>query len=254
MQHMPDKDFDKLFTDRFMDAEIEPSADLWGNIAGQLEPKKSNKPFPLMWVAAASVAVVASVMLFTQSEEKVYLRGAAVAVTKVAPVTKIQNVPVVATEEVKAETVTAVLPAPSIIKRSLLKKEVASVPTAQVEAIEKNNFVAVQPSAENDHLPIKKAEAMPLNVVTTPNEVNRERPEPTIYHVDAGKIREDVENMGDSDDNKKGIRNVGDLVNYVVDKVDKREKKLIKFGTDDDDNSSIIGLNIGFLKFNKKNK
>jgi restriction endonuclease S subunit len=49
----------------------------------------------------------------------------------------------------------------------------------------------------------------------------------------------------------KGIRNVGDLINFVVDKVDKREKKVIQFATDED-NSSIVALNIGFIKFNKK--
>ena len=54
---------------------------------------------------------------------------------------------------------------------------------------------------------------------------------------------------------RKGIRNVGDVINFVVDKLDKREKKLIQFKTDDDDNSSLIAVNIGILKFNsKKNK
>ena len=53
---------------------------------------------------------------------------------------------------------------------------------------------------------------------------------------------------------RKGIRNVGDLVNFVVDKVDKRDKKLLHFNTDEDDNSSLVGINIGFLKLNKKNK
>ena len=50
---------------------------------------------------------------------------------------------------------------------------------------------------------------------------------------------------------KRGIRNMGDLINFVVDKVDKREDKLIRFDTDDD-NSSLIGINIGMIKFSKK--
>lgn len=53
---------------------------------------------------------------------------------------------------------------------------------------------------------------------------------------------------------KKGIRNVGDLVNFVVEKIDKRDKKLIRFNTDDDDNSSIVGINLGFVRLNPKNK
>ena len=44
---------------------------------------------------------------------------------------------------------------------------------------------------------------------------------------------------------------MGDLINFVVDKVDKREDKLIRFDTDDD-NSSLIGINIGMIRFSKK--
>jgi hypothetical protein len=51
---------------------------------------------------------------------------------------------------------------------------------------------------------------------------------------------------------KPSIRNIGDLVNLVVEKIDKRDKKLIRFATDDDDNSSLVGINIGFIKLNKK--
>ena len=49
----------------------------------------------------------------------------------------------------------------------------------------------------------------------------------------------------------KGIRNMGDLINYVVDKVDKSDEKIIQFKTEDD-NSSLVALNIGIIRFNTK--
>lgn len=51
---------------------------------------------------------------------------------------------------------------------------------------------------------------------------------------------------------KKGIRNIGELVNFLVSKVDKREKRLIKFKTDAGDNSSIAAINIGIIQLNSK--
>lgn len=47
---------------------------------------------------------------------------------------------------------------------------------------------------------------------------------------------------------KAGDRN---LVNCVVDKVDKSEEKIIQFKTEDD-NSSLVALNIGILRCNTK--
>lgn len=248
MQHMPDKDFDKLFKDSFMDAEIEPSADLWGNIAQQLEPQKK-RSFPLFWMAAASVAVVASVMLFTKGGDKVYLQGAAPEVAVVNNA-ETQALPVVDTQE-ETTVAEAILPERTATSMTLLKREITKPVAGKIEDTQKNNLVAVQPSDMNEHLPIKRGDAKPLDVAPV---VNIPVDNKVSYaNVPDAKPIDYFEQQEESDSNKKGIRNVGDLINYVVDKVDKRDKKLIKFDTDDDDNSSIIGLNIGFLKLNKKN-
>lgn len=250
MQHMPDKDFDNLFRDKFMGAEVEPSANLWGNIAGQLAPKRK-RTFPLMWVAAASVAVVALVMLFTQNGEKVYLQGTAPTVAAVNATEKTQNVSVITADETNTLTpevaVTVVTKPTHTLKNSFTPKV---VPVENVDT-QKNRLVAVQPSAQNEHLPIKKGDVKPLDiapVTETPVETQ------TVY-AQANTTNTSFDSINETEagvSNKKGIRNMGDLINYVVEKVDKREKKLIKFDTDDDDNSSIIGLNIGFVKLNKR--
>jgi len=248
MQHMPDKDFDKLFKDSFMDAEIEPSANLWGNIAGQLEPKRK-RSFPILWVAAASVAVVVSVMLFTQGQDKVYLQGAA---QEIATVRSLEGTPTssIAAAEETTTVSAAVLTEAKRTNISPVRAAVAKVEIATIEDVQEKSFVAMQPSEKNEHLVIKRGEVKPLDVTPT---VTTAKENQTMYASADTKPVDYFEQAEESDTNKKGIRNVGDLINYVVDKVDKRDKKLIKFDTDDDDNSSIIGLNIGFLKLNKKN-
>ncbi|RZL26918.1 MAG: hypothetical protein EOO96_22460 [Pedobacter sp.] len=235
---MPDKEFDKLFRDQFADAEIEPSVNLWAGIEQQLAPKAKQRKLPILWMAAASVAVVVSAMFVFQKKEKIMLRGADnFAVTQ--PVT-------IATEQEETVTVNQVVAQEN---KAVVRKAVYNKPA---ETATKNNneiFVAaLQPSNEIERLPIKQQEARPIEIakveaVVVDNPI-------VLASVDLPKNMEDnaISEVGTE---RKGIRNVGDLVNYVVDKVDKRDKKIIKFNTDDDD-SSIIGINIGFLKLNSR--
>jgi hypothetical protein len=254
MQHMPDNDFDNLFRDKFMNAEVEPSANLWASIEGQLVTKRKRK-FPFMWVAAASVVVVASAIMFTQSGEKIYLQSSTTDVAAVQPVVEQPVSTVVATAADLAPTATPTVH--RVASRNLATREVPAEAVAQLVDDQKNIIASVQPSASNEHLPIKRAEVKALDVTNTANVVPVVN---TASDSNNGSMMANLGNLADDDapeqaveTNKKGIRNMGDLINYVVEKVDKREKKLIKFNTDDDDNSSIIGLNIGFVKLNKKN-
>ncbi len=254
MQHMPDNDFDNLFRDKFMNAEVEPSANLWANIEGKLAVKPKRK-FPLMWVAAASVVVVVSALIFTQSGEKIYLQSTT---TEVAAVQPVVAQPVSTVEVASAANDTAPAASPkvhAVANRILAKQEVPAAVLANLVEEPKNNIASVQPSTSNEHLPIKRAEVKALDIVNTANvvpDVNAVSNNDTMM-ANLGNLADDDTANTAVETNKKGIRNMGDLINYVVEKVDKREKKIIKFNTDDDDNSSIIGLNIGFVKLNKKN-
>lgn len=54
---------------------------------------------------------------------------------------------------------------------------------------------------------------------------------------------------------KHGIRTFGDLINVVVAKVDKRQDKVIHFSdSDDDEESNITSINLGFVKVKKDEK
>ena len=77
--------------------------------------------------------------------------------------------------------------------------------------------------------------------------------EKPILASNAASIRADDVAGGEDQTDNKGIRNVGDVVNLIVNKVDKRKDKFIQFRTDDDD-SSISAINIGPFKFGKKKK
>ena len=238
MQHTPDKDFDNLFRDKLIDAEIEPSANLWAKIEDQLAPKRK-RITPIYWMAAASIAIVIGAMLVLQKTEKIQLRDDDATTSIEKPV--VQDV-VTTVDEISSTNLGALKVKVQIA--AAIKNE---APENNIENIQE----ALQPNPTLARLLIKRADPKPIDVspitlVENPIVIAQVEPQESINNV----VIDEIDNTRE----RKGIRNVGDLVNYVVDKVDKRDKKLLRFTTDDDDNSSIIGINIGFLKLNKKNK
>lgn len=246
MQHIQDKDFDNLFRDKFMDAEIEPPANLWAKIEDQLEPKRK-RILPIYWMAAASVAIVFTAMLVFQKPEKIQLHPDEVrpAITNGI----VQSTPSKFEETTEAPTQNKVVAERSFASAKVNAGAAKVVQNTISTATLKNNEEPMQPNETNTHLAIQRVGAKPIDVlpvspVENPIVIAQADPQ--------HQIESDVIGELDNTTERKGIRNVGDLVNYVVDKVDKRDKKLVRFNTDDDDNSSIVGINIGFLKLNKK--
>ena len=246
MQHIPDKDFDQLFKDKFKDAEVQPSEDLWANIAPQINSKRKPR-LPLLWLAAASIAVVISAVLWSNRTAKMPLTTA---VIKSNP-TKQQLTTKEAVNEPQLEDAPEIKVA--VYERTGAKKNNTQVSaTTQVAVIDKIGSVTMQSSVDNNHLVSKKPTLdQPVLKQLSPATVKEE-----VMYAQVEAATEVIEEMPLTDEAspKKAMRNMGDLINYVVEKVDKRDKKLIKFDTDDDDNSTIIGLNIGFVKLNKRDK
>lgn len=238
MQAMQDKDFDQLFKDRFEEAEIQPSSNLWSNIESELTPKKKRK-FPVYWAAAAVVVIATTIGLLSQKTESLKLQGNAAETT--AQIEKVPVVPsrlnTVAEEPVVEPESTPLILAPKVKLENLVRK---------------NSQVAVQPNLEVKRQQVKVIDVVPeqkKEMVTLEKEIMIAKIDPPVVPEQSNQIAETEVRE------RKGIRNVGDVINFVVDKLDKREKKIIQFKTDDDDNSSLIAVNIGILKFNsRKNK
>lgn len=241
MQHMPDKDFDNLFRDKFMDAEIEPSANLWAKIEVQLEPKRK-RIFPVYWMAAASMAIAFTAMLVFQKTEKIQLHTDDTLASAEKSVG--QNL----TPSVE-ETTASPVKEKIAYQDTNISSEVKKLSNLLESPVSKNNEETLQPNTTIARLLIKQAEPKPIDVLPI---APAESPIVMAQVEPQHKVEDHVIDEMDNTTERKGIRNVGDLVNYVVDKVDKRDRKLVRFNTDDDDNSSIVGINIGFLKLNKK--
>lgn len=280
MQHMQDKKFDELFKDRFEEAEIEPSMDLWNNIERELDPKRK-RIFPVFWMVAASamVGVLAVALIF--NGQKRNKDGALIAVNT-KPVTlnsntgKLNSAPVVVpVTRTTAPAVTVENSSPATVhaegryaaalstKAHVRNKELSTKSNLEfheVNRTSKKDLNAMQPAER-----IARLDNQPAVVKMGLTDIPKAKVQETQTEVPVQKdaivvasnatplaTADEVTNENDEAADRKGIRNVGDLINFVVDKVDKREEKFLKFKTDDDDNSSLIGINIGMLKFSKR--
>ncbi|WP_285054631.1 hypothetical protein [Pedobacter ginsengisoli] len=237
---MQDKEFDQLFKDRFEEAEVQPSANLWGNIAEQLEPKRKHAALVYWWSVAAVILMTVGIGLLTPKTEKIRLQSKG---------------EIAAAEVVLKDTVPVSADQILISSVAAADQDTANISTPLViaprydAAEEKNNLFAVQPNTVDSRPDIKKPEvpaaenAEPENKTVAVNEV-------MIASADLSDNDPEALTASSSQEHR-GIRNVGDLVNFVVNKVDKRENKIVQFDTDDD-NSSLVSLNLGIIRFSKR--
>lgn len=279
MQHIQDKEIDQLFKNRFEEAEIEPSADLWATIEPQLENKRK-RTFPLYWMAAAAVGITALTagLLFNRNTPAVKQGVELAVIKKETPVNQKgtenpQQTNLDANSSVNGSVV--ISSAVPVYQSAAVSKDlkqplsalqihtVASLSTvdsvkhteAEITAAlySKKVLLAMQPLNEITHLD-NEALVVKQKMMGLPQSTAKAREVLMMANLNAGDEDDTTVNSeNEQPDEHKGIRNVGDLVNYVVKKVDKRGEKFLQFKTDDD-NSSLIAINIGILKFNKKKR
>lgn len=247
MQPIQDKDFDQLFKNAFEDAEVSPSKDFWSNIEGQIEPKKKLK-LPVYWLVAAMALIIATVGILVYQQQDVkpkqYVNNVA---SEIKKTTIIQNA-------VKDSSSKLISPLKESLPQITVQTKVVSTfakNRKEIQIVEKQKVITAPE--------MQKQETMIANVLEPKKDIKTKIEEAVAMINDATITaaipqRKAGEVIGENEQaESKGIRNVGDVVNLIVNKVDKRKDKFIQFRTDDDD-SSLSVLNIGPFKFGKRNK
>ena len=250
MQPIRDKDFDQLFKDAFADAEVTPSRDLWSNIESEITPKKK-RIIPIYWLSAAAVLLIATIGVLVYQQQNTSSVGKQLASNTIEKAKPVIQEPVVkgssAAIVAPVENITPVLPvqpkAVSAIAKTKVKHEIKP-------AVEQQRIVTA-PEMQKQETVVAKVVEPKKDIKAEIEEAILQPKEEVVTALVATPVKTDE--PVNENEQSKGIRNVGDVVNLIVNKMDKRKDKLIQFRTDDDD-SSLASINIGPFKIGKRNK
>ncbi|WP_448700137.1 hypothetical protein ACFGVR_23470 [Mucilaginibacter sp. AW1-3] len=254
---MSDKELDQLFNAELTDLEVAPSAELWGKIVPEIPGSSKTRSglAPMLSIAATLVILLTAGLLFMPRTQKLALHGnhdpqqtiteAVAAVTEQPQDT--EEVPDITGEQPVTEqpqTAVAVKSAKTDYAINKGKQGTPEIvnPIDSMPALTLIKPVNIgKPDKQDNNNNLIK----PVTPVTNSIAVNvAPKTDPL-----ATKTTETVK--------KKKIHSLGDLLNVVIAKVDKRDNKIIQFGSggddDDDDLLNVTGVNLGPIKVKKQN-
>jgi len=248
-----DKELDELFNSKLNNLEAEPPAKLWQNIHVELDKSSRKKKFVPVLQIAASVVILLSVGLFWIGSNETVTRKPII-----KKIVKLNNRPLQPQNILrgnKAEQKEKLFAGTKIraVKEAWPRKKTAKISATKQQAQSKISLNQTSTLAQNK-LPVAvKPDQVRPAIVPDGGIVLKLQPA-AIEDEPAKQIpvlSAQTNKPAPVIVKRKGIRNMGDLVNLVMAKVDKRQDKLIEF-TDNDGESNITGINLGIITIKKE--
>lgn len=235
IRKISDKEFDDLCRRKLYSFEVEPSDTIWNGISSKINPEKRKRYFPVLWLSAASVAIMVGIGLWlSANKEPIKLRGLSDA-SNIAPKPAVEEMPVMPD---------LVAVKPDLSNTGAVKETVKKVerPAPEIESPKVTEVAKNIKSSEIN-------EALSNTIVVK----LQEPAEPTVEEKTVLTVLDNpVSDVPEADEQiKERVNTVGSLVNFVVSKVDKRKDKIIKF-EESREGTMVSGLNFGVLKFKAK--
>lgn len=256
---MQDNQFDDLFRSKLEEFESEPTAGVWEGIEYHLGNKNGKRTlFPFIGIAASVLALIAIVLFIPQKIKRTAENSPGNKTAKVQqPVNvsaKSKNGEIVNTAAVsKTYTGTREINRKAGELTSVRNVSPQKAPVGEAQAplkIENNAPVlATLPQKQNDIIkPVVPDDATELVAKQIPVETNAFIATPGLVAAEIPVVKDEPVLSKP----KHKIHNMGDLINAVVAKVDKRKDKFIEFSDNDDDQSNVTGVNLGIIKIKKE--
>jgi hypothetical protein len=245
---MSDKELDKIFSSQLADFEIEPSAAVWNNIKLEINgEEKSRKSYlPFLQIAAAIIVVGGAALMLRPQTHKITLRGSSFT----ASVADQPKTLLITPEPAAADNIMVTdepLKTDEVHSRTVTKTRTHSMLAATgVTNADTTNRILANNTAGNtpDQQQVTIQKPVSISATATASIVPEEhaRPARTLAALTVPTVKENQAA-------KKKIRNLGDLLNVVIAKVDKRPKKIIEFKDDDDDDTfNPTHINLGLIE------
>lgn len=258
-----DKELDDLFASRLDDFEVEPSVNLWQNINEELDKKPKKKSLiPALRIAAGIVVILSLGLLLLRKQEiiqnqlpkkiaKVKLQKQDLSKNQIKNLGGKNSMLLLS---VKNKVVKEASALNRNRKQSVLKTMIDPKPDPNYTSTSTQTFAQNKPEPEQQHdLPVNNLAQAKIAVVPDASVSLKVQPEIELPLKGPAKLPVLAASNKPANTKHKGIRNMGDLVNLVMAKVDKREDKLIQFSdSDDGDESNVTGINLGIISIKKE--
>lgn len=237
---MQDKELDFLFKKHLESAEVKPPQGLWDQIDLAIKPKKV---FPWRWVSAASIVLALGSITYLVSEQQTQPQVITQhrVEAKQAPVIEVP----VLEDRASQVSLPAVHQAHSSNRAVILVNQ-----NSESATVRKPLTLVEEPAELIEQSSLAKLELTAVEALNT--DITEELPPMEIQKLTYTAQLPQQENVNEAPPER--IRNAGDVINFIVSKVDKREEKFIQFRTDEDETSTLASINIGPFKFGKKRK
>ncbi|MDB5061522.1 MAG: hypothetical protein JWP67_1365 [Mucilaginibacter sp.] len=247
---MQDKEIDQLFRSEFENFEIKPSQQVWGGINDRLDANRRKKALLPYLSIAASILVVVAIGLYFIPQVKVNSKKPVqilAAKNNIEPKVIIAPVKDNDLPKPSEKVIASVKEVNKAYKGSNIRRdkeakpsEVIDKPTEQIAAVIERSNEILKPTVPDVETPlsIKTQITDDMPIITKSNALVPQVPQAKIIAAAPAK--------------KHRINSLGDLINVVVSKVDKRKDKVIEFTNTEDDESTISGLNLGLIKIKKQ--
>ncbi|MVN20593.1 hypothetical protein [Mucilaginibacter arboris] len=253
-----DKELDDLFQSKLNNLETEPDARVWNNISAQLniKPKKKSIIMSILQIAASMVIVFSAGWLLLRQNDQLVKKPLPQKVVKLElkrPPTAIQE-----SESLVKKKVLLLSAKNKVIKEAWTSKRkhhaIALKPEIGPEQDDASTQTLAQNKQEQD---LQKSNITQSRIAVVPDIATSLNVQPENETPVTTPVKPPVlavkRSMPVTVAKHKGIRTVGDLVNLVMAKVDKRQDKLIEFtDSDDGEESNITGINLGIISLKKE--
>ncbi|MEO5910663.1 MAG: hypothetical protein ABIP95_07225 [Pelobium sp.] len=275
MKQVSDKEFDGLFKSSFEDFEVQPSAKSWEKITNQLDAKPAGKKIPIFWSVAASVIVVLGIGigLYTKPTAVIKLRPDQTeemmanlesertkgelaednrANVAVENITEGQNYTASHSSFTPIDNSKELAALNSVASEKNISNDATKGTTNSVL----NTNTAIQNTKQQELVQVKPNRPTTVTERILAEEASKIKPELETKHETVLAQNTIDENLGNSANinRRSKIKSVGDLVNFVVAKVDKRDDKIIEVSRTDESDNEVTGINLGLFKFRKSEK
>ncbi|WP_353132048.1 hypothetical protein [Pseudopedobacter sp.] len=242
MKSMSDKDFDAFFKVSLDQFEEKPTKNIWSSIEND-NSKLSyrRKKFPFAWAAACIAILALGLILFRTENEKIQLRK----VDELAAVSVLEDQ--LTQNPLPPREIVSFKPNNKAENEQRFLRLMASI-----EIGEKIVKKAKQEKQESDFEKTKHTvEVNETQLVSVKNTGASGREEKYIEQEPLVKEQEEILAYTDKIENKEKVKSLGDLVNFVIGKIDKRENKIIHVSKTEESDMEITGINLGLIKYRK---